>query len=110
MKSKKSTIKAVRMSGRPVSLEQFEAYDAEFKERFDVIQAEVGPDMLTFQKKLMELDEELKPKYSVVEQWPFPSNQKELDKLIVEYGMPIMFAKSAEAGNELLLILMDEQI
>lgn len=103
-------MKVMRMSGRPVSLEQFNAYDAEFKARFDLIQAEVGNDMLAFQKKLIELDEELKPKYTVVEEWPLPQTAEEFNAIITAYETPIMVAKSAEAGNEIVMVLMDEQI
>ncbi len=103
-------MKVMRMSGRPVSLEQFAAYDAEFKARFDAIYAEVGTNMLEFQAKLVALDEELKPKYSLVEEWPMPTTPEEVNAIMTAYETPIMFAKSAEAGNEVLLLLMDEQL
>ncbi len=103
-------MKVMRMSGRPVSLEQFAAYDAEFKERFDAIQAEVGPDMLTFQARLVALDEELKPKYNLVEDWPIPSTVEEINAIVTAYEVPLMYAKSAEEGNEIMLVLMDQQL
>lgn len=103
-------MKVMRMSGRPVTLEDFAAYDAEFKENFDRIQAEVGQDMLEFQRRLIALDDELKPKYKLVQDWPFPGTLEEINTIVTTYETPIMFAKSAEEGNELCLILMDEQI
>lgn len=105
-------MKVMRMSGRPVSLEQFTAYDNEFKARFDLIQAEVGQDMLAFQAKLIELDDELKPKYNLVEDWALPTTVEDLNAIITAYETPVMFAKSAEDGsnNEVVMILMDQQI
>ena len=98
------------MSGRPVSLEQFAAYDAEFKARFDVLQEQHGQDMLAFQAALIALDAVLKPKYSVIEEWPLPSTIEEINAIITAYETPILFAKSAEAGNEILMLLMDESL
>ncbi len=103
-------MKVMRMSGRPVSLEQFAAYDAEFKERFDLIAAEVGQDMMAFQAKLVDLDAELKPKYNLVEDWPMPATVEEVNAILTAYETPIMYAKSAEEGNEICLVLMDEQL
>lgn len=103
-------MKVMRMSGRPVSLEDFWAYDAEFKTRFDIIAAEVGQDMLAFQARLLALDEELKPKYKLVEDWPMPTTIEEVNAIITAYETPLMFAKSAEEGNEIMLLLMDEAI
>ncbi len=103
-------MKVQRMSGLPVKLDQLKAYDTEFKERFDIIQAEVGTDMLAFHAKLLELDAELKPKYSLVEDWPLPRSASQIRAIIAEYETPIMFATSQENPNEVLLILMDEKL
>ena len=103
-------MKVMRMSGRPVLIDKLQQYDAEFKESFDVIEAECKQDMLEFHKRLLALDEQLKPKYSVMEDWPLPRSLSQMKAIIDKYQCPIMFAQSKDNPDELMLILMDERI
>ena len=100
-------MKIIRMSGEPVLLELKDAYKAEFQARFDIIEAEHKLDMLMFHQALIDLDAELKPKYSLIEERPMPKSARQWQKLVFEFEAPIMVANSAENKKELLLIIMD---
>lgn len=106
---KKSTIVVMRYSGTPVSLANLELWKAEWTLGFDIAKAKHGNEMLGLQKDLAELEEQLKLKYPVVEQWPILSNKKVLLAKIDEVGAPIMAARSSDGKNELVYIIMDQE-
>lgn len=103
-------MKLMRFSGRPVLLENLEAFEAEFKQEFDKIAANVGADMPAFADQLKVLDESLKLKYRFTEDLGMPKSAKAWSKLMDHYGCPIMFARSAEKSTEIVAVLMDEGV
>lgn len=104
-------LQLVRMSGRPVSMQNLAEYDAEFKAEYDKILEAHSPDMLTVHQKLKELDEVLNNKWKLVEQQEIPKSAKAWKQLLEQYDCPVMIAQSAEEGQvgKLVMVIMDSQ-
>lgn len=98
-----------RFSGLPVSTSNLDAYNTEFKLKYDEILAAHSPDMLVVHEKLKELDAELTKKYAQIELQELPKSAKGWQKLIDSLEAPVMLAKSSEK-NELLLVVMDQPL
>lgn len=103
-------LRLARMSGKPVSQENLEAYTMEFKQRYDEILEKHGKDMLTVHQEVMKLDEELTGKWRQIEVEQLPKSAKGWRELITKFEAPIMLALSSENVDELVLVIMDEPI
>ena len=103
-------LRLVRMSGKPVSMENLAAYTAEFKEKYDLILEKHGKDMLSVHQEVLKLDEELSNKWRKIEVESLPKSGKGWHELLEKVGAPIMLAKSSENVEELVLVIMDEPI
>ena len=69
-------LRLVRMSGKPVSMENLEAYTLEFKAKYDKILEQHGNDMLTVHQEVLKLDEELSTKWKRIESEELPNRLK----------------------------------
>ena len=103
-------LRLARMSGKPVSVKNLEAYTTEFKTRYDEILEKHGKDMLTVHQEILKLDEELTGKWKQIEVETLPKSAKAWRDLIDKFQAPIMLARSSENVDELVLVIMDEPI
>lgn len=106
MKAKK--IKVARYSGLPVSVADLTAYKQEFETEYDKAAAKHGPDMLSLQQELAQLDKTLSAKYNLVETVEPPKSKKAWKQLIDKYECPIMVARGMEDPEQLIFVLMDQ--
>ena len=103
-------MKLIRFSGRPPAIDAYEAFEAEFKARYDLIQAECGLDMEKMHKALQALDAELLQKYPVQIDFKMPATKKLWKQLVAKYEAPIMLAASSEDPTQLVAVIMDMPI
>lgn len=103
-------LRLARMSGKPVSAANLEAYTLEFKSRYDAILETHGKDMLTVHQEVLKLDEELTGKWRQIEVESLPKSAKAWRELITKFESPLMLALSSENPDELVLVIMDEPI
>ena len=75
-----------RESGNAVNKIEAAKMKAEYQEKFDLIQEEVGLDMMKMHDRLKELDVELQEKYEVITRIDMPQSRKKMQKFIEEYG------------------------
>ena len=103
----------IRASGNPVSVEQRDAKEAEFKEVYDGLIRDLGKFGPEIQAALEDLDRHLEKKYNdlTVKKVQLPKTKKAWIELMNEYGN-IMITTCVE-GNEfassgdLLLVIND---
>ena len=101
-------VQIARASGAPLTLKNIEAYDLEFKARYDVILSEAGSDMPTVQDLVQALQDELQRKYEIIGDEVLPKSAKGWQALITKYGAPIMIAQSSEDLKKHVLVIMDQ--
>lgn len=103
-------LRLARMSGKPVSQENLEAYTMEFKEKYDKILEIHGKDMLSVHQEVLKLDQELHSKWQNIEVEQLPKSARAWRDLITKFGSPLMLALSSENPDELVLVIMDEPL
>jgi hypothetical protein len=103
-------VKVMRYSGLPVDLQNMKAYQEEWEREFDRLKDLHTPDMLSLQSALATLENELKVKWKLIEEWPYLNNIAAIKKKIEEYQCPIMVAKSADNPEEIVYVLVDQII
>lgn len=103
-------LRLVRMSGRPVSMDNLEAYTLEWKSRYDEILEKHGKDMLTVHQEVLKLENELQTKWNLIEREELPKSAKGWRKLIDKYECPLMLAVSMDDTKETVLVIMDQPI
>lgn len=101
-------LQIMRATGAPITLKNIEAYDLEFKARYDVILSECGSDMPTVQVMVQALQDELQQKYEIIGDEILPKSAKAWHELITKYGAPLMLAQSAENPKEMVMVIMDQ--
>lgn len=106
----RNMISLFRFSGSPVSAADIEAHAAEFKARYLEIEKRLHPDMLSIQKEVQAMENELATKYDLTIKVPFPKSQKAWRELSKKYEAPLLVARSADNPKELVLVIMDNPI
>lgn len=99
-------VKTFRQSGLPVDLDQFDAFDKEWKDGYDAIMEKFGRDMQKIHEHTEMLQEQLNAKYDTVTEWDFMADSHDLLRAVEKYG-PIITATHKETG-ELLYIIADQ--
>lgn len=108
--SKQTTISLFRFSGSPVRAADIEAHATEFKEKYLAIEKRLHPDMLSIQKEVQAMEDELAKKFDLTIQVPFPKSKKQWRQLCESYEAPLMLARSSLNPKELVLVIMDTPI
>lgn len=98
-------VKMVKQSGNAVDPEQFAAYEAEFKSKYDLIILEYGRDMKVVHEKLEALDAELSSVYDTIMEVERPSSGKKEKELVAKYGQ-YMVTTHVDTG-ELIYVILD---
>lgn len=98
-------IKMVKQSGNAVETEDFEAFDAEFKGRYDILHAEYASDMKIMHEKVEELYAELAPKYKTIIEVEYPKSAKQAKALVTKYGQYMV--TTHVDSDELILVILD---
>lgn len=101
-------MKLQRMSGKPVYQDELEAYTNEFRVEYDKAEAVHQKDMVGLNEAIIKFEKELQAKYKLVVDMKLPKSAKAWKELIVQIGAPILVAVSAEEGNEVIAVIMDE--
>lgn len=98
-------IKTCKQSGQPVDLKDAEAWEKEFKERYDEILEEMGNDMREVHTALEMLDHEMADKYDTIKEFDYPKSAKKFRELVHEHGS-ILVSTHKDTG-ELMFVVMD---
>ena len=101
-----SKVLVCRQSGYPVENVDAEAFVAEYKDNFDLLEKEHGKDMLKFQEALSKVEKELAAKYKTIAEWDFISDNEGFKKAIDTYGS-ILVSTHIETG-EIMYVIMDQ--
>lgn len=103
-------MKIFRMSGLPLDSADVEAYQAEFKLKYDELAAAAGLDMLKLHESIIEMEEKLKRQYNIIGEQALPKSIKGFQQLVDKYGAPIIVARENGNTNELVLCVCDTPI
>jgi hypothetical protein len=96
-----------RQSGLPLNVQDLQAFETEFKKRYDELLAVHGLDMQEMHKALELLDVELKQKWKLLDQENLPKSNRGWKQLCEKYQAPVMVAMSQDNPKTCVLMICD---
>ncbi|MBV6514163.1 MAG: hypothetical protein FMNOHCHN_03753 [Ignavibacteriaceae bacterium] len=100
-------LKVMRLSGRPVDIDELEAYKEKWRITYDKVIERCKLDMLRVHKLLLRVERIMQKQYKLVQDWDLPTTEDTWSELVNKYGA-IMVVKNAETG-ELVLVINDQE-
>ena len=98
----------MRLSGLPVDLEAYKAFNDAWQNTFDKVSEKYGHDMQKVHTILERYDSLLRAKYKNVTDWQEMKTKKQWSDKLDQYG-PILVAKEQGTGD-ILYIIADQNL
>ncbi len=97
------TVKICRATGRPITLQDIESYNAEFARLFDIAERVCKKDMLRLQTKMAKIERLLQDKFPTVADIEMPSSEQAWKDYLEKYGATIVTTRR-DTGSLVLVI------
>jgi hypothetical protein len=101
------TVELFRQSKAPVKLENYKRYQEDWVKFYDAVMAKYALDMEKVHNLLEKGEKRLIKKWNKKVEIPYPKTVSEMNELLEEYMVPIMFAQTADKSR-IVGVIMDE--